>query len=182
MILRKKSVIFVALSAILLLAFAVNGMMERQRQELLSSAITEGKVLGEATLVDAQGMGEVEVSSGAVSSDYFANARINRQKARDAAIEVLQDVIDNRELGEEAKRDAASELGMIATILNKEGIMENLIKAKGFSDCVVVVGEADVTVVVQSKGLTQSEVSKIKEIVVSEAMVGADNIKIIEVK
>ena len=46
----------------------------------------------------------------------------------------------------------------------------------------VVVGESDVTVVVQSDGLTGADVSKIKEIVMSEASVGAENIKIIEVK
>ena len=71
---------------------------------------------------------------------------------------------------------------MIAAIIAKESNMESLIKAKGFSDAVVVVGESDVTVVVQSDGLSGADVSKIKEIVMSEASVGAENIVIIEVK
>ena len=77
---------------------------------------------------------------------------------------------------------AAEELGVIAAIIAKESNMESLIKAKGFSDAVVVVGESDVTVVVQSDGLSGADVSKIKEIVMSEASVGAENIVIIEVK
>lgn len=185
MILRKRSLIFVALIVILLIAFAVNTVMERQKEELVSSvnAINEGKVLGEATLVDAnlEG-GEVSVSSGSVSSGYFAEARINRQKARDAAIEVLQSVINNKQLEEGEKREAASELGIIATITTSESTMENLVKAKGFTDCVVVIGEADVTVVVETDGLSNGDISKIKEIVMSEAAVGAEHVKIIEVK
>ena len=83
---------------------------------------------------------------------------------------------------DESKREAAEELGVIAAIIAKESNMESLIKAKGFSDAVVVVGESDVTVVVQSDGLSGADVSKIKEIVMSEASVGAENIVIIEVK
>ena len=60
--------------------------------------------------------------------------------------------------------------------------MESLIKAKGFYDAVAVIGESDVTVVVQSDGLSSAQVSQIKEIVLSECEVGAEAIKIIEVK
>ena len=185
MILRRRSLIFVALLVVLAVAFVVNTVMERQKEDLISSvgAINEGKVLGEATLVDSslEG-GEVSVSSGSVSNGYFADARINRQKARDAAIEVLQGIISNQSLDEAEKRSAASELGIIATISTKESNMENLVKAKGFTDCVVVIGASNVTVVVQTDGLNSSGVSKIKEIVMSEAIVGADAVNIIEVK
>ena len=173
MLMKKKKIIFMSLAVILVLAFFINGLMEQQRAELIeqvsSSTVNETKILGEATLVDADGaQPEVSVTVGSVSSGYFADARINRQKARDEAVE--------------SKREAAEELGVIAAIIAKESNMESLIKAKGFSDAVVVVGESDVTVVVQSDGLSGADVSKIKEIVMSEASVGAENIVIIEVK
>ena len=139
--------------------------------------------MGEATLVDASGGdSDVSVTVGSVSSGYFADARINRQKARDEAVELLQSIVSDSAADDESKREAAEELGVIAAIIAKESDMESLVKAKGFSDAVVVMGESDVTVVVQSDGLSGADVSKIKEIVMSEVSVGAENIKIIEVK
>ena len=187
MLMRKRKIIFVSLAVILVLAFMVNGLMERQRAELIeqvsTSTVTEPKILGEAKLVDAASdESEVSVTVGAVSSGYFADARINRQKARDAAVELLKSIVSDSAADDESKREAAAELGVIAAVIAKESDMESLVKAKGFSDAVVVVGESDVTVVVQSDGLTGADVSKIKEIVMSEASVGAENIKIIEVK
>ena len=179
MLMKKKKIIFMSLAVILVLAFFINGLMEQQRAELIeqvsSSTVNETKILGEATP-------EVSVTVGSVSSGYFADARINRQKARDEAVELLQSVVSDSAADDESKREAAEELGVIAAIIAKESNMESLIKAKGFSDAVVVVGESDVTVVVQSDGLSGADVSKIKEIVMSEASVGAENIVIIEVK
>ena len=187
MLMKKKKIIFMSLAVILVLAFFINGLMEQQRAELIeqvsSSTVNETKILGEATLVDADGaQPEVSVTVGSVSSGYFADARINRQKARDEAVELLQSVVSDSAADDESKREAAEELGVIAAIIAKESNMESLIKAKGFSDAVVVVGESDVTVVVQSDGLSGADVSKIKEIVMSEASVGAENIVNIEVK
>ncbi|MBQ6000387.1 MAG: SpoIIIAH-like family protein [Clostridia bacterium] len=185
---QRRKVIFLSLAVILVLAFFINGLMERQRMELIervsSETVLEPKILGEATLVSAPGEEEEEVSVavGAVSNGYFADARINRQKARDAAVELLQGIVKDSDADEESKRDAASELGLIASILAKESNMESLIKAKGFYDAVAVIGESDVTVVVQSDGLSSAQVSQIKEIVLSECEVGAEAIKIIEVK
>ncbi|MBQ6059379.1 MAG: SpoIIIAH-like family protein [Clostridia bacterium] len=184
---QRRKVIFLSLAVILVLAFFINGLMERQRMELIervsSETVLEPKILGEATLVSAPGEEEeVSVAVGAVSNGYFADARINRQKARDAAVELLQGIVKDSDADEESKRNAASELGLIASILAKESNMESLIKAKGFHDAVTVIGESDVTVVVQSDGLSSAQVSQIKEIVLSECEVGAEAIKIIEVK
>ena len=197
MLVKKRKVIFLSLAAILVMAFMINGLMERQRLEVLQSvagntgeegqaadAPSQPKILGEAQLVDADAAEDagVSVTVGAVSNGYFADARINRQKARDEAVELLQSIVSDEGADEQSKREAAEELGVIATLIAKESDMESLIKAKGFADAVVVMGESDVTVVVQSDGLSGTDVSKIKEIVMSEAAIGAENIKIIEVK
>ncbi|HWP80401.1 MAG TPA: SpoIIIAH-like family protein [Candidatus Acidoferrum sp.] len=184
MFINRKMVIVVALIIVLALALIVNNVMQKQRDEMFAETakVTEEKILGEATLVDGgEGEGEVSVEVGSVSSRYFADARVNRQQARDEAIEVLQGIIDSTETDDDTRREAATELGNIATIMDKESAMETLIKAKGFEDAVVVVGEEDVTVVVSSKGLTAGEISKIKEVVMSETTAKAANIKIIEV-
>ena len=98
MLMKKKKIIFVSLAVILVLAFFINGLMEQQRAELIeqvsSSTVNETKILGEATLVDASGGdSDVSVTVGSVSSGYFADARINRQKARDEAVELLRSLL-----------------------------------------------------------------------------------------
>ena len=59
MLMKKKKIIFMSLAVILVLAFFINGLMEQQRAELIeqvsSSTVNETKILGEATLVDADG-------------------------------------------------------------------------------------------------------------------------------
>ncbi len=185
MIINRKMVVVAGLIVILALSLGVNSIMQKQREELFAEtgSVTQEKILGEAQLVDSvvEGEGEITVEVGNVSSGYFADARINRQQARDAAIEVLQGVVDSESADEDSKKGAAEDLGAIANIMDKESNMENLIKAKGFTDAVVVVGETDVTVVVQSKGLSSADISKIKEIVMSETTATAENVKIVEV-
>ena len=73
MLMKKKKIIFMSLAVILVLAFFINGLMEQQRAELIeqvsSSTVNETKILGEATLVDADGaQPEVSVTVGSVSS------------------------------------------------------------------------------------------------------------------
>ena len=69
MLMKKKKIIFMSLAVILVLAFFINGLMEQQRAELIeqvsSSTVNETKILGEATLVDADGaQPEVSVTVG----------------------------------------------------------------------------------------------------------------------
>ena len=60
--------------------------------------------------------------------------------------------------------------------------MESLIKAKGYAEAVVFIGEDSVNVIVQppQAGFEASDASKIKDIVVTETGAAADKIKIVE--
>ena len=63
-----------------------------------------------------------------------------------------------------------------------ENKMESLIKAQGYKDCIVYLDENDARVVVQSDGLDTAKAASIKDIVLSESKVSAQNIRIFEVK
>ena len=65
-----------------------------------------------------------------------------------------------------------------------EAEIETLIKAKGFDECVVFLGEDSATVAVPApeEGLSSSAVSRITDIILSETGLNAEQIKIIEVK
>ena len=65
-----------------------------------------------------------------------------------------------------------------------ESRIETLVKAKGFTDCVALINEESVNIIVKAPegGLTQSDTSKIRDIVVAEAKVKPSQIKIVEIK
>ena len=81
-----------------------------------------------------------------------------------------------------AKTAAASEAAKIAKNVELENAAETLIKAKGFSDCVVIIADDTASVIVKSDGLLASETVQINDIITSQAKISLENIKIIEVK
>ena len=65
-----------------------------------------------------------------------------------------------------------------------ESDIENLIKAKGFADCVAFLEDSSANIAVKtgSEGLSKSEVAQIRDIVINKGGVQAQNISIVEVK
>lgn len=112
---------------------------------------------------------------------YFQQARLTRQTTRDDAVEQLESIVDNPNAAQEAKDQALSTIASYARYTETEGRIENLIKAKGFDECVVFMGADWVSVVVKSKDLTEDGAAKITDIVVQEAGVRASKLRIIEV-
>ena len=64
----------------------------------------------------------------------------------------------------------------------KEARIESLVVAKGYKDCVAFINDDGVNVIVQKteQGLQETDVAKIRDIVLSETDATADTIKIIE--
>ncbi len=112
--------------------------------------------------------------------NYFAQAVIDRQKARDEALEVLQIVVDNEDALAESKDSALQQMSKIADDMQKESNIESLIVSKGFEECVAVISEGKCNVVVKSDGLLANQISQIKEIIYEQASISPINVKIIE--
>ncbi len=123
---------------------------------------------------------EVLNNSEELSLNYFAQAVLDRQKARDEALEVLQIVVDNQEALAESKDTALQQMSQIADDMQKESNIESLIVSKGFEECVAVISEGKCNVVVKSDGLLANQISQIKEIVYEQAAITPVNVKIIE--
>lgn len=126
---------------------------------------------------------DTEISSPANEESmqsYFANAVIDRERVRDEALEVLVSITEDASASTEAKANAYAKMEHIASLTTSEIDIENLVKAKGFAECVAVVDEESANIVVQTQGLTAGEVAQIKEIVYLEANILPKDIKIIE--
>ena len=136
---------------------------------------TADKNYGEAQLVS--------LSSEEVSA-YFDEARLNRTKTRDEALDTLQKSLKNAKLTDEEKKELTEQLsGMISSIA-AEGEIESMIKAKGFIDCVAFLDgdKANIAVKTKNDELTKSEVAQIRDIVMAKSEITAQNITVVEVK
>ena len=151
---------------------------------------SDGKVLGQTTLVngvedDAEGEdASAEVEDGDDGSGYFASARLNRQQARDSALELLQEAAADEKAEQKVVDEANASIQTMADDTLSEAQVENLVTAKGYGDCVCFIGEDGVNLVVSStdQGLSETDIAKIVEIVREETGLSADQIKIIEAK
>ena len=137
------------------------------------------KILGEAKLVDNIALSEGDGES-SVKDSYFANATVNRERSRDEALETLQVVVESAEEFPETRNKALSEIMQIASYMEIEATVEEMIKAKGFEDCIAIISGDNINVIVKSDGLMTSEVAQITDIVKGETGFIAENIRIVE--
>ncbi len=139
----------------------------------LASKLEEG-ASGEASS-DADNDGEKTSSD-----NYFDSAVLNRDKARDEAIEVLSAVASSDSAIDEVKQQAESDIAAIAAAIEIEANIEELVKAKGFEDCVAVINGDLASVIVKSDGLLPSEIAQITKIVYDQSGILPVNLTIME--
>ena len=141
-----------------------------------SDGESANKNYGEAELVS------VNKDSG---TEFFEQARLARSKARDEALKELESALKKAELSKEEKDELTTRLSAQLGAATKESDLETLIKAKGFADCVVMLGtdSADITVMTENDALTSAEVTQIRDVVLSRCPdMSAQGITVVEVK
>ncbi|MBQ1210312.1 MAG: SpoIIIAH-like family protein [Clostridia bacterium] len=129
---------------------------------------TTEKNLGESLYVNAETEG-----------DYFASARLSRESARDEAIELIEELLEDVRLNEEVQQQALEKTGALADAVTDEAAIEQLVRAKGFEDCVAYIGENGCQLVVKADDLTDQQTLQILQIVTSQTTVPAQNINIV---
>lgn len=149
------------------------------------TAVTDNDVTEEQTgESDTKHLGDtLLVNAKTVADDtYFAKARLARTKSRDEAIATITTILDDEKLTETDKQTATDKAMALSDIIELESRVENLVKAKGFAECMVYVGDNNVSVVVKSTGLDQNQATQIKNIIVTECNVKGENVSISEIQ
>ena len=147
------------------------------------SSATTGVSAGDSS-GETQTGGEVQQDTGAESSAYFATARLNRQQARDSALSLLQDAAAREDADEAVKNQLNDNIQTMADYTVTEAQIENLVVAKGYTDCVAFIGEDALSLAVSAPegGLTEADTAKILDVVKQTAGYTADQVTIIEVE
>ena len=147
------------------------------------------KVLGESTLVSGENQpgGQTDAAptqATTAEDDYFATARLNRQQARDSALTLLQEAAAGEDADQTMKDQANDTIQAMADYTVTEAQIENLVVAKGYTDCVAFIGDESVSLAVAAPegGITEADTARIVDIVTEVAGFTASQIKIIEVE
>ena len=191
MLIEKRHIILAALVVALGAAVYINWQFT-DNQALQSTGALDNEQLGQAQYVNGSVSSytptatESAVTSSlsqSANSAYFTEARMNRQKARDEAVELLNKVVEDTSATEDVKKEAANTAAQIAKNIEAEAKIESLIKAKNFADCVAFIDNGKANIVVSSpQGLLESDTLTINEIVKGQTDIPFKDITIVEVK
>ena len=121
-----------------------------------------------------------EPTNTTTTTSYFVSYRNDRETSRDQQILYYDAIIDNESSTEDAVKNAENAKLELIAQMEKELAVEGLIKALGFSDCVISINEK-INVVVDSIELTAGEVAQIKTTVMEQLGVEPRNIVVIPV-
>ena len=180
LIIGKKHIILACLTLILGVAVYMN----------YAFASVEDDITAEKTMADASDSGSVEAAnygdaafvSAEGENDYFAQVRLARMTSRDEAVETLSAILGGGDLSDEENATYTGEAVTLSKLSESENAIESLIKAQGFEDCVVYLNGSMANIVVKSEGLVPAEAAQIKDTLLTEVTIPAENIRIFEVK
>lgn len=167
---RGRTQIALAVMVVALAAAIGLNMKYSAEQEQVSN--TSSKYLGQAEYVNA----EVELED--TETDYFKKLRKERKAARDEALDVLEETLNNANLSESERQIALDKANALALAGDQEAAIETVLKAKGFTNVVAVVGQEDVNVIIEGTS-DAVKIAQIQDAVLSQTPFTAADIKII---
>jgi len=134
-----------------------------------------------AERVDGEALGEAHFVSGGELQEYFAIAKLNRDAAHDEAVETIRDMLSA--VDSEALAIAANvSLEKFSRVIKQESDIEALVTAKTGSECVAIINNERIEIVVDNKVLNENTVMQITDIVLKNSDIRSDNITIIGAK
>ena len=139
------------------------------------------KVMSEdGILLDADNLGNMNDSNSTIS-DYFAAVRLSRQKARDSAVDLLQEAMSYSN-GEDM--ESSAKLEQIVQTALTEAQIESLVIAKGYADCVAYMSDDGISVAVATPegGMKQDDVAVIADIVLTQTDYEMKQVRVVEVQ
>lgn len=193
-VLRKRQVLALSLMLLIGVAGYLNFSLKDETEDPGISVMYQEatKKLGEAKMVASSEKNEAvptnsTTANGAknnktpADSNYFANARTERDKSRSASAESYKEII-NGNGDSAAKEQATKALEELTRFTEAETATEQLIRAKGYGECVVFMSASGTSVAIKTNGLNEIDAAVILDLVAQSGQVAPETIKIVEIK
>lgn len=113
-----------------------------------------------------------------VYNDYFNAFRAERSEVRAKEIEYLRELINGSNVDAESIQDVQERLLQLVGNMEKEFTIESRIRGKGFLDAAATVMPDSASIVIDGESLTDEEVARILDIVITETGLSASAVKI----
>lgn len=113
-----------------------------------------------------------------IDNSYYTQSKLDREKMYSQMLENYQKILEADNLSTEEKKAAQEEIKRINNEKNAIMIAENLIKTKGFEEVLLFVNNGNVSVVVRTEKLDESQIAQIQNIVTRELNVKVAKINV----
>ncbi len=174
-LISKKQLITAAMVFALSLAAYINWEQTKRTDSILPTQSDKN------TLVNQIDSAADKKDDAAYGEAYFAEAKLSRTKSRDEAMEAMRYMLKDAKLSTAEMRNLTTQATAMARSIETEGKIENLIKAKGFKECMVYLDTSKVDVLVHGNNLSTEQVTQIKDAILGEVTIPNEKISIIEI-
>ena len=157
-------------------------MKKRTKIIILSAMVLLIGVTGYLNVVLNNSVSNTSTTNTVTTASYFQTYRTDRESTRDQEMLYYDAIISSESSTSSAIANAEEAKLTLIGQMEKELVVEGLIKAKGFDDCVVTISDSNVNAVVKTKELSSNEVAQIVAVIQSQLSIGIENIKIIPVE
>lgn len=96
--------------------------------------------------------------------DFFTEYRLERERLRSQKFDVLREMVKEA-TSQDHKQQAQETILQLVKEKQREYEMENLIKARGFQDALVVIQDKNVSAVVKTQSFSRDEVIQVAEVI-----------------
>ena len=171
---KKRHTVLAVLVLFLGLAVLANWYYTNPENKILP---TDGSSEVDVSNVNGANLGDIiYANSTDVSDEYFAGAKLSRDESYDEAVATLKEIIESSDIDEQSVKTASDSIKAISERRITQVNIENLVKAKTGSDCVVVITDEAIEVIIKESSLSDQTVLHIKEIVINNTEFSAEKI------
>lgn len=167
---RKQAVIIVTLLVLIVcagvLATKVNSPLYVSDTDLVNSNTSASNT---STNSSDNNAANATNATSSTSSNYFADARLTREKSNAQTIATLKSIIDDKNASQANKDSATQQSINISTASSNATKVENMLKGKGYKEALCTINGDKVSVVVKSDAQKLSDVQQreIRDVVLS---------------
>ncbi|HOP68941.1 MAG: SpoIIIAH-like family protein [Dethiobacteria bacterium] len=110
---------------------------------------------------------------------FYVEYRLQRDRVRSQEVEMLQEIIDHPNASAESKEEAEAMMLEIIQLMEKELMIENMLKAQGYEDALFFYRNRLATVMVKKKELSEREFLQVTEVVAGALDIEREEVKVI---
>lgn len=176
---NKRNLIVASLVVALSVAVYLNWQFGDSSTMLTSST----KELGEAEYVnnDSTVSSPENSALSAKQRNYFSEARTSRKESQDRIVEIAKEVLEKSDAIPEAKESATVQAEKIETFMAYQTNIENILKAKGFTECLCCITDKGCTIIVPKSDMQEDSAMIIKDAVFGQTGMEFENFAITEI-